>query len=470
MRVLKFGGSSIATAGAIQRVVQIIRDQPEATVVVLSAMGDTTDRLEEAGAAAAEGREHDSHQLLRTVTAIHRTTVAALELPAQLDDEVHIHLESIARTVDRLLSGIVMLSDLSGPVRARLLACGELMSTRIVTAALAAAGVPGRWFDSRELIVTTPGDPLDSEPDEPGTRDACLQTLIPALARGVVPVIQGFIGRSPDGRAVLLGRGGSDCTASVVGAALAADRIDIWTDVDGILTADPTLVPEATLVAEMTFAEAAELAFFGARVLHPKTLEPAVRAGVPIRVRNTRRPHEAGTLISNDATTPGAIKSIAYKENITLIRLSSARMFRSTSFLAAVFDRFERAGVTADAIATTEVSAAIAVCQPPPLDHLLDALATLGSVSTVSRQSLVCIVGDGLRSQRGMVARVFDDLSEIPISMVSEGGSELALAFVVGDADLPAVIRRLHTRFFADRGPGSCSQPFGGVARERMRA
>jgi aspartate kinase len=448
MHIVKFGGSSIATAHAIRQVVQIVADRPDPTVVVLSAMADTTDRLDAAGAAAAEGRRAQRSELVASLSATHDTAIGELALPATIERTVRIRVDEILHTISRLLDGSELLEDLSPVVRARLLAYGELLSSRIVTAALEASGLPARWFDSRELIITSPGDPLASEPDEPRTGEACRAMLRPALDDGLLPVVQGFLGQAPDGRTSLLGRGGSDCTAALLGAALHADGIDIWTDVDGILTADPTLVPEASLVSEMSFAEAAELAFFGARVLHPKTLVPAVQAGIPVRVRNTQRPTEPGTLIRSDATTVGAIKSIAYKEGITLIRLTSARMFRSASYLASVLDRFERAGVTADALATTEVSASIAVCQPPPLEPLLGELRALGTVSTVSDQSLVCIVGEGLRSRRGVVARIFDDLVDIPISMVSQGGSELAVAFVVADSDLAPVVRRLHRRFF----------------------
>ena len=449
MYVVKFGGSSIADATAIRRVVQIIARQPEPTVVVLSALGTTTDSLERAGSVAAAGDGNAALSIVTDLEDRHLDAIHGLELPPSMAAPARRQVASVLDTARQLVTGIAVLSDLSPSVRARLLACGEQLSTRIIHWALRAVGLPAQWFDSRELVVTRDGDPECAEPDAALTADRCAEMISPALDQGIIPVLQGFVGCSTTGQTTLLGRGGSDCTASLVGAVLGAERIDIWTDVDGILTADPTLVPEASVVAEMTFAEAAELAFFGARVLHPKTLVPAVRAGIPIRVRNTQRPQATGTTICSSAVATGAIKSIAYKENITLIRLVSERMFRSTSYLAAVFDRFERAGVTPDAVATTEVSAAVAVCDPPPLDHLMEQLSLLGTVTATFEQALVCIVGDGIRSQPGLVARVFDDLADIPIAMVSQGGSELALAFVVSEDDLTRVVRRLHRRFFA---------------------
>jgi aspartate kinase len=269
-------------------------------------------------------------------------------------------------------------------------------------------------------------------------------------------VTQGFIARSSAGAVTTLGRGGSDFTASLLGAALGAEEIEIWTDVDGIMTADPSLVAGARNIPVMSFQEAAELAFFGARVLHPKTLAPAIERGIPVRVLNTARPERPGTVILAAAPPEGGpVKSIAYKEDMIVVNLVSARMFKAQGFLRRVFETLDRHRIAPDLVSTSEVSVALAVTPWPGLDALVEDLRGLGAVGVLAEQAVVAVVGDGLKQTPGILGRVFGDLDDLRVAMVSQGGSEVAVSFVVGEGDLPTVVARLHRRFFEaedDRG------------------
>jgi aspartate kinase len=341
-----------------------------------------------------------------------------------------------------------VLADLSPAVQDRLLSTGELLSTHILCDVLRQAGVPTEWVDARDLIVTD-GQHGQAEPLLNKTAARCRERISPVLERGQVPVTQGYIGRSESGAVTTLGRGGSDYTASLLGAALAAEEIEIWTDVDGIMTADPSLVPQALSIPVMSFQEASELAFFGARVLHPNTLRPAVKKNIPVRVLNTRRPENPGSTILADAPVTGAqVKSIAYKESVTLVNLVSARMFKAHGFMKRLFETLDSRGISPDGMAASEVSVALALHDPTGLDSLVQELEAFGAVSVRRSQAIVCVVGERLKESPGIVSQIFEDLKDVRVSLVSHGGSAINLGFVVDEADLARVVRRLHARFF----------------------
>ena len=304
------------------------------------------------------------------------------------------------------------------------------------------------WVDAREVVVTD-GRHTQAEPLFEATAAKATEVLLPLVRSGQIPVTQGFIARSSAGAMTTLGRGGSDFTASLLGAALGAEEIEIWTDVDGIMTADPSLVPGAKNIPVMSFQEAAELAFFGARVLHPKTLAPAIERGIPVRVLNTSRPELPGTVIVASSPPGGSpVKSIAYKEDMVVVNLVSARMFKAQGFLRRVFETLDRHRIAPDLVSTSEVSVALAVTPWAHLEAAVEELRGLGAVSVLTGQAVVAVVGDGLKQAPGILSRVFEDLDDLRIAMVSEGGSEVAVSFVVGEGDLPAVVSRLHRRFF----------------------
>jgi len=449
MRVLKFGGTSVGDVGSIRGVADIIAgllDKP--MVLVFSAMGNTTDRLLEVGELAARGELEASLRVVADVAHYHRRAVLELLPDGPQRSELLDACTGTFRNLEEMARGMSVLADFSPAVQDRFLSVGELLSTRIMAAFLVWRRLPVIWVDARQLIVTdeqhTQAEPLWEE-----TAARCRQTLVPLVQEGRIPLTQGYIASSKSGQPTTLGRGGSDFSAALIGAALHAEEIQIWTDVDGILTADPSLVPQARNIPIMSFQEAAELAFFGARVLHPKTLLPAVERGIPVRVRNTRKPRGEGTLILARAEENGqGVKSIAYKEGMTIINLVSARMFKAHGFLRQVFDVLDRYRVSADLVATSEVSLAIAIQDVSRLGELLRELQAYGAVAVKPRQAVVCVVGEKLKDRPGIVSQVFQDLADVKVSMVSQGGSEINLSFVIDEDDLPVVVTRLHRRFF----------------------
>jgi aspartate kinase len=452
MRVMKFGGTSIGDAESILRVASIIEERAgEGAVLVFSATGSTTDDLDRAARLAAEGQLPESLEVLSEVRRIHERM--ARELMPESEGRIFLlgAMKDHFSALERWARGISVLEDLSNAVLDRFLQKGELISTLLLFETFRSRGLRVRWMDARNMVVTNDRHG-GAEPFMDQTFGRCRRALLPLLSEGSLPLTQGFIARTEGGGETTLGRGGSDYSASLIGAALGADEIEIWTDVDGILTADPSLVPEARNIPAMSFQEASELSFFGARVLHPKTLLPAVERAIPVRILNTRRPSGVGTLILAEPPSSGpGIKSIAYKESMTVVNLVSSRMFKAKGYLASIFDVFERYGLIPDAVATSAVSVAVALLDAPPR-HALDELRSLGAVTVRTGQAVVCVVGEGLKEIPGAVGQVFEELKDLRIAMVSQGGSEINLAFVVAEEALPCVVRRLHRRFFESDG------------------
>jgi aspartate kinase len=274
-----------------------------------------------------------------------------------------------------------------------------------------------------------------------------------AIHRKQVPVLQGFIGADSKGRVTTLGRGGSDYSATFLAAAVGADAVEVWTDVDGIMTADPSLVPEARCIRWMTFQEAAELAYFGAKVLHPSTILPAVQRGIPVRVLNSMVPDEEGTeIVSNleeSQNGPGMVKSIAYKEGLTVLVIRSTRMLMAYGFLAFIFELFNRYETSIDLVSTSEVSVSVTVDNLERIDEILRELSSVAEVEVSHEKAIVCLVGESICQSPGMAADIFGELEKVRIHMISQGASKINISFVIDESDLPLVINRLHKRFFS---------------------
>jgi aspartate kinase len=455
MRVLKFGGSSIGDADAARGVVEIVAGrQREATVLVFSAVGGTTDRLENIGDLASASDQEGALSGVAELRRIHLALVERLGLDRRAKETVWKAWQPLFDDLAELAGGAAALGQLPDTDRARLLGFGELLSTHLMTAALRAAGVPTRWVDARDSIVTE-GRSLDGRPLLRETRTNCQANVLPLVEAGLVPVIQGFIARSATGKDTTLGRGGSDCTAALVAAALAADEVEIWTDVDGVLSADPELVPGARRVPRLSFQEAAELAFFGARVLHPGTVAPALDSGVPVRVRSSRRPELPGTLIlAQPRADGGLVKSIASKRGLTVINITPDSAAAGNGRFEGVFRILDHRRVSPELVATSRDSIAIAVAQRLAGPQLLAELGELGRVTTRDRQAAVAVVGDRLREEPGIVGEVFTSLGELRVSLVSMGGSDLSLGFIIDESHLTRAVRRLH-RGLIEAAPGS---------------
>jgi aspartate kinase len=450
MIVMKFGGTSVENAMAIERAAAIVKGRVEhKPVVVVSAMAKVTDQLLAMARAAGAGDRKTALKLCRSLQERHYNTAGEL-LGTALFTEFHSDLAADFENLEELLRGICAVGELTPRTTDYVAAFGEMLSSKIVTAAFAALGLESALVDSRDCIVTdsthTRAAPLFEE-----TNARLRSKVAPLLVGGKVPVMGGFIGSSRAGITTTIGRGGSDYSAAIVGAGLDAGRIEIWTDVDGMMTTDPNLCPEARRIKVISFDEAAELAYFGAKVLHPATVLPAVQKNIPVYVLNSRNPDCEGTRISARAPRcRNSFKAIAVKKRITIVDVAAPRMQLAHGFLRGIFEVFDRHGVAVDVVSTSEVSVSLTVESNESIPALAADLAKLADVKYEGRKAIVCLVGENLRETPGIAARVFGELSDVKIRMISQGASEINLTFVIEEDAVPDVVRRLHKAFFSD--------------------
>ena len=438
MIVMKFGGSSVADAACMREVAALaVEALPEAPLVVLSATARTTDALFEAARRAEAGDLDAAVDLQRRLIERHRGIAGDL-FPAGVPGDLDQALTELGSELDLLLRGVAMLRELSPRSMDAIASVGERLSTRILAAHLGAA-----WVDARTVVRTD--DRFGSAlPQSRELKALAAEHLAPLLGPGRIVVTQGYIGATARGLTTTLGRGGSDFSAALYGAALGAGDIQIWTDVEGVLTCDPRVVPEAQPIAELSFAEAAELAAFGAKVLHPATIQPAVEAGIPVTVRHTRRPHGRFTTITAAVRTGRPITALAQRGPITVLTVTSAHMLNQSGFLASLFQVFSRHKISVDLIATAEVSVSLTVDADAPLDALLEDLAEFAHVGVARDRTIVAIVGEQLKLTPGVTGRAFSALRSINVEMISMGANEINLSFVVKQEDAKAALRALH--------------------------
>jgi aspartate kinase len=445
---MKFGGTSVQDAEAFRRVAEIVAGEKEnSPVVVTSAMSKVTDALLNAFELAKKDEPGRALESLEPHFARHVEVAEHLlgpEAQSRFFDELEKsknELTEILQRVSRRSLPLQLLKDV-------VVAYGEQLSSRLLTEVCKAGGLNARHTDARRLIMTDDehgaANPLWNE-----TERIIQLELHPPVNAGEIPVMGGFIAASRSGETTTLGRGGSDYSAALVGAALRAREIQIWTDVTGVLTTDPRIVPEARTLPVLSYEEAAELAYFGAKVLHPKTIQPAVDFSIPVRVCNSHQPQERGTMIlAESEVSTNKIKSIAYKKGITILRISSARMLGSYGFMSALFQVFERHRTVIDVISTSEVSLALTVDNTASLKNVVRDLERLGTVEVEQGNAVVCIVGEGLRDSKGLAAKLFSTISDINISLISHGASRVNVTFVVKEDNLNEVVKRLHQAFF----------------------
>jgi aspartate kinase len=450
MIVTKFGGTSVADADAIGRLIEIVRSRLDVRpVVVVSALAQVTDALLDLAHQCGAG---DGVALDRSVAALfQRHERVARELPGCAAAMVSIAADAeqlrreMAAARDRRLSP----AEIDG-VAVR----GEIWSSRLVAGALGHAGVDAEWVDIRPIMITD-GRFGRATPYIQVLNKRARDQLKPLANAGTVPVTQGFIGATATGVPTTLGRGGSDFTAALLGAALGAARVEIWTNVDGLMTADPRIVPSARTLAEASYEEAAELATFGARILHPATAMPLARAGIPIVVLNSLHPERSGTTIGPQAELArmgdSPIRSISWKQGITVVNIRAPRMLGTFGFLRALFEVFERHETVVDVLASGEVSISITIEDRSRLDSIVKDLGQLGEVWVDEGRAIVAIVGIGLKHTPGLAGRVFNAVWPANVEIISQGASAINVTFVVREQEGPDVVRRLHQEFF-----GSC--------------
>lgn len=449
MIVMKFGGSSVESAAAFERVASIVRARLDRhPVVVVSAMGKTTNRLLAIGKEAAAGRRDAAARGLTELKEYHwaqaKEAVGAADL-AELKQLLDTHFKELEGELDRVAESGEMTFDLTDAVAA----FGERLSSRIATLVFRKAGMKAVHVDSRSVIITdarhTQAFPIYSR------TYARLAEVVPPLAQDAVVVMGGFIGSSADGVTTTLGRGGSDFTASIVGAGIGAEEIQIWTDVDGMLTCDPRILPGGHRVKSISFAEAAELAYFGAKVLHPYTVIPAIEKNIPVLILNSRRPRQEGTrIVAETVHCANPVKAIACKPNVTVMNIRSARMLMAYGFLHRIFEVFNRYRTPVDVVTTSEVSVSLTIDM---LEHIEDIRADLERIAEITiekDQATISLVGENVRETSGIAGRAFGAIKDVNVRMISQGASSLNLTVVVAAADLRTAVERLHQEFFSE--------------------
>jgi aspartate kinase len=453
MIVMKFGGTSVQDAEAIDRVARIVRDRrAEKPVVIVSALAKITDQLLAMAAAAGMGDREQALELSRAARERHYNTAVDL-LGAHAFEQIAPELEADFKGLDELLRGVVAVGELTARTTDTIAGFGERVSSKITAAAFSQRGIEAAHMDSRRCIVTdsTFGKAIPQFQET----DARLTEMVkPLLERGRVPVMGGFLGATREGIATTLGRGGSDFSAAIVGAGMNATRIEIWTDVDGMMTTDPNVCPQARRIKTISFEEAAELAYFGAKVLHPATLLPAIRKNIPVLILNSRNPKCDGTRIT--ATAPksrNVFKAIAAKKRITIVDIVATRMLMAHGFLKSIFEVFANHRCPVDMVSTSEVSVSVTVDSNESIAAIAADLGRLADVKYEGRKAIVCLVGENIRNTPGIAAKVFSAIADVNIQMISQGASEINISFVVDEPDVPNVVSRLHEVFFSQVDP-----------------
>jgi aspartate kinase len=471
--IMKFGGTSVEGATAFQNAARIVFERRELRpVVVVSAMSGFTDALLECVQVALNSGPLEALTHLEKHFDRHsRVTDALLSNGAARMRRL---LDESRKEIDELLDRAV--SEAREDKHRRkyfedaVVSYGERLSSAMLAAILCENDVTAEAVDPRRCIITDDqhgcATPLMDQ-----TFSSTQQQMTPLFDSNCIPVMGGFIGSNENGDTTTLGRGGSDYTAAIVGAAVNAKEIQIWTDVPGVLTADPRVAPKARTVPQLSFEEAAELAYFGAKVLHPKTLYPAIERNIPVRICNSRAPESGSTLVlAETQKSPQTVKAIAHKTGVTTVQVTSARMLGAYGFLRALFEIFDRHKTAVDVVTTSEVSVSLSLDDTSALPAIVNDLEPLGSVSIEGKRAILCIVGEGLRSTPGIAARIFSTISNINVSLISQGASRINLTFAVEESRAREAVMRLHKEFFEENVAETSDTEKAELARKEVHA
>jgi aspartate kinase len=454
--VMKFGGTSVEDPAAIGRTAAIVAGRVsmgKQPVVVVSAMAKVTDQLISAARAASTGDRTGALAISSRLRSRHLDTACALvKDPAEAAALTRVVDEKF-NALDEVLRGLAAILELTPRISDLIVSYGERISSRIVAAAFREQGINAAHVDAREIIIT------DSQFQKAIPQDSAIERrahekLLPLTAEGKVPVMGGFIASNEAGLTTTLGRGGSDFTGALVGGAVSAEAIEIWTDVDGIMTADPRICPDALRVKVISFEEAAELAYFGAKVLHPATILPAVKKNIPVLVLNSRNASCEGTRIISLAPhcqTP--FKSISVKKKLSIIDVVASRMLMTHGYLRQIFEIFDKHQCPVDMVSTSEVSVSVTVDSNDKLPAIVSDLEKLADVKLEGKKALVCMVGEDIRGQNGIAAQVFNAVRHVNVRMISQGASEINMSFMIEEDDADEALRSLHAAFFQSPDP-----------------
>jgi aspartate kinase len=454
--VMKFGGTSVEDPAAIGRTAAIVAGrvaQGKHPVVVVSAMAKVTDQLLRAGEAASQGDRTGALAITSRLRARHRDTAMALVKNQADCAELVSFIDQKFDSLDEVLRGLSAILELTPRISDLIVSYGERVSSRIVVSAFRELGIDSVHVDAREVIITDSSFQKAIPQDELIEKRAA-EKLLPLATQGKVPVMGGFIAANEAGITTTLGRGGSDFTGALVGGALSAEAIEIWTDVDGIMTCDPRVCPDALRVKVISFEEAAELAYFGAKVLHPATILPAVRKNIPVLVLNSRNATCEGTRIASLAShCKSPFKSIAVKKKLSIIDVVASRMLMTHGYLSEIFSIFDKHKCAVDMVSTSEVSVSLTVDSNEQLPVIAADLSRLADVKYEGKKALICMVGEDIRGQSGIAAQVFNAIRHVNVRMISQGASEINMSFMIDEDDADEAVRSLHAAFFKDPDP-----------------
>jgi len=439
--VTKFGGTSMGTAKSIQAVAKVIKendDKGKKIITVVSACSGSTDLLITMGEQAFKNNDWKIN--FQKFTQKHEKIVRNLGIK----NETELKLKDFEKQIQNLLEGIEMIGELSLSTNDRLMSFGEKISSNILSVYLNKLGLNAKDFNAFDIIFTD-NDFGEGKINFEKTNKNVSNELTNLVNKGCVPVVTGFLAQSASAHYITLGRGGSDYTAAIIAAAVNAQELQIWTDVDGILNVDPRLCPEAKVLKQLSFYEAGELAYFGAKVLHPKTIKPAISKNIPVRILNTFNTSAQGTIITNKITE--SIKSVTYKKGIKIINICSAELLEAHGFLAKIFEVFGKYDVVVDVVSTSEVSVSVTVDKTVQKE-LIDELNQFSSVNILENMAIVCLVGEGIKGNAKILEDLFGCLNGFEVSMVSQGASKRNVTFLVEEEHINEVVKSIYEKFF----------------------
>ena len=449
MIVMKFGGTSVEDARSMKSAMEIVRRELlRKPVIVTSAIAGATNQLLSAAHSAFEGKLEVANKQL---SDLHERHVLLLENVVENRSTVQQVLMELKRRFDELknlCTGIAILGELTPRSLDAIASAGERLSSLILAEGFRESGIATELVDARRFMITDDhfgsAAPLLSE-----VENRVKSEIAPLLHSGKLVVTQGYIGVTTKNIATTLGRGGSDYSAAILGAILNAEEIQIWTDVDGVMTADPRIVPAAKKLKVISFREASELAYFGAKVLHPSTILPAVQKNIPVIVLNSKRPQSSGTRIMGNPTKSSvAVKSIASKRGITVINIQSTRMLMAYGFLESIFSVFRNHKTAVDLVCTSEVAVSLTIDNTASLPEIVRDLEDFSDVTVYEHKAILCLVGEQMQTTAGIADRIFRAISDINVMMVSQGASEINISLVIDEQFVSDAVRRLHKEFF----------------------
>ncbi len=451
MIVMKFGGTSVANCEAITRTISIVQGKlDQKPVVVVSALSKVTDLLYKISDRAAAKDKSGTLELLEQLRSRHIGLAHDLmsDSPSFCHEACTI-VNGICDGLDAFVGAVCALGELSDRSKAIIISTGEYLSSNIICCAMNSKGIRTGFIDARTMIITD-RDYMKGEPDSSAICEKVPGAVSAAYDGNDAVITQGFVSATAEGEPTVLGRGGSDYSASLVGMAIDASAIEIWTDVDGVRTADPRKVENTKCIEKISFEEAAEMAHFGAKVLHPLTIEPAVKKNIPIYVLNSMNPQGKGTVILQNSFIEDGVKSVSFKENILVINIFSTKMINTSGFLKKVFEIFSVNKVSVDLISTSEANISVTVDSSQKIDRVVEQLSEFADVYVDSDKSQISVIGKNIINLKGLLRRTFAPLADCKIYMISQGASYVNLSFVVDRAEMTDAVRQIHKYLFED--------------------